>query len=420
MARTSIILRVLIASPTDVYEERNIIQDSIYEWNNSHSSIFNLFYEPVRWETHVVSEMGDEAQKLINKQIVESSDIVIGVFWSKLGSPTKTELSGSTEEIKEFIKKKKPASIYFSKKDLPNLDKLDVNQTEKLREFKEFCTKNGIIGEFDSNEDLKRRIYNLLTKLSHDFLVNENELKKENVQIIDYKDKELLKENVSINKFESGRGTYITSKITSRALDKEKIAKYVANTLIKDFDSVFLDAGSTVEILAEELFRKRKFLSVLTNNIGVFAAYSKRSSDESISVNEFIFTGGRYDPMYEAVFGQNTLLTFHDFSPTIVIVGVSGLRSNEGVFCHGYEEQQVKRLIWQKPTERRIIVADWSKIGLRDSHKFGEFDEFIRNTNEAIIVTTEPSSDYKNEIISHFNEQINQLDKLGIKILKVG
>jgi DeoR/GlpR family transcriptional regulator of sugar metabolism len=62
------------------------------------------------------------------------------------------------------------------------------------------------------------------------------------------------------------RGLYIRTKVQEQFDAKRIIAVHVATQYIKDFDAVLLDAGSTAEMIAEEMFAKRKFLSVLTNN----------------------------------------------------------------------------------------------------------------------------------------------------------
>ncbi len=49
----------------------------------------------------------------------------------------------------------------------------------------------------------------------------------------------------------------------------------VAKPYIKDFDAVLLDAGSTADMIAEEMFARCQFLSVLTNNMGAYAAYTR-------------------------------------------------------------------------------------------------------------------------------------------------
>lgn len=156
MSYGAVVYRVLVASPSDV-EERNLIRDIIYDWNIDYSCEKNIVLLPVLWETHVVPEMGGAPQDIVNKQIVENSDILVGVFWTKLGTPTEHAESGTVEEIKHFLEKGRPVLIYFSNKPVAPRE-IDSNQLEKLNAFKEFCKTRGIIGDYDSAEGLKSKL----------------------------------------------------------------------------------------------------------------------------------------------------------------------------------------------------------------------------------------------------------------------
>jgi len=46
------VLRVMSASPGDVADERRIVTEEIYRWNDAHSATRKLILQPVKWETH--------------------------------------------------------------------------------------------------------------------------------------------------------------------------------------------------------------------------------------------------------------------------------------------------------------------------------------------------------------------------------
>jgi len=58
--------------------------------------------------------MGDRPQAILNKQLGEISNILIGIFWTRLGTHTGQAESGTVEEIEEFMKAGKPVLLYFS------------------------------------------------------------------------------------------------------------------------------------------------------------------------------------------------------------------------------------------------------------------------------------------------------------------
>jgi Domain of unknown function (DUF4062) len=92
------VFRVLIASPSDVQAERELIVRVIQEWNDANAVERQVALLPVRWETHTTPELG-RPQEIINRQIVDSCDLLIGVFWTRIGSPTDEAESGTLEEI---------------------------------------------------------------------------------------------------------------------------------------------------------------------------------------------------------------------------------------------------------------------------------------------------------------------------------
>ncbi|QDT78419.1 hypothetical protein Mal35_18680 [Gimesia maris] len=134
------VINIMIVSPGDVQDERNIIEERIWAWNSKHSEEKRIFLHPLRWEKDSFSEVGEHPQNFINQQVVDRSDMAIAVFWSKIGTATENHKSGSVEELEKHVDENKPAMIYFSKKDLPQ--NYDREQFDKLSEFKrEYATK---------------------------------------------------------------------------------------------------------------------------------------------------------------------------------------------------------------------------------------------------------------------------------------
>ncbi|CAN2043949.1 Bacterial regulatory protein, DeoR domain protein [Candidatus Magnetomoraceae bacterium gMMP-1] len=225
------------------------------------------------------------------------------------------------------------------------------------------------------------------------------------------------------------RGQYYKAKMGTLPSEKNKIASYIVSEYIKDFDAVILDSGTTAELIAEEMFARRRFLSVLTNNMGAYASYTRAQaitkegeSDKgasSLHGNELLITGGRYVDVYEALLGGDTAKSMAQFTSNITIIAISGLRCDEGVFCHGEEEAVVKKILWEKPTDIRVIAADWSKIGKRDAHIFGPLKNFKNDAKKAVVVTCNPPDSIKTERREEFEEEISEMKRLNIEIVRL-
>jgi hypothetical protein len=110
------VLNVLIASPSDVNDERDAVTTAIHDWNavNAHPDTINILLYPIRWEAHSYPESGDRPQALLNRQIVARGDFLIGIFGARLGTPTGVAESGTIEEIEQFRKAGKYVALYFS------------------------------------------------------------------------------------------------------------------------------------------------------------------------------------------------------------------------------------------------------------------------------------------------------------------
>lgn len=155
--------RILIASPSDLAEEREAAVHAINEWNDLHAADERTVLLPVRWETHAFPEANVRPQAAINGQLVEQCDALIGMFWTKLGTSTGVASSGTVEEIDQFVAAGKPALLYFSTRPI-DPSTINLTQQRKLRSFKADTQKNALTGTFASPADLRRRLQGDLTR----------------------------------------------------------------------------------------------------------------------------------------------------------------------------------------------------------------------------------------------------------------
>lgn len=154
MAYLATVIPVMIASPGDVQEYRSIVRDVLHEWNYVNSVPSNAVMMPVGWETHSSPELGAAPQELINDRILEECDLLIGIFWTRLGTPTSKAKSGTTEEIQRHVAAGKPAMVYFCSAPA-SLDTVDPSQYSALKEFREWCKGQGLIESFANAADFQ-------------------------------------------------------------------------------------------------------------------------------------------------------------------------------------------------------------------------------------------------------------------------
>ena len=179
MSFKATVFKVMIASPSDVTAERNIIRDVLSEWNAINAEKNNIVLLPVSWESHSAPEMGDRPQAIINKQILKDSDLLVGVFWTRIGTDTGEYISGTVEEIEEHVKLGKPAMLYFSQAPVIP-DSVDQEQYGKLKEFKESCKEKGLFETYSDLNDFRNKFYRQLQLIlnKHEYFAIEAKINK--------------------------------------------------------------------------------------------------------------------------------------------------------------------------------------------------------------------------------------------------
>lgn len=100
--------------------------------------------------------MGDRPQALINRQVLRNCDLLVAIFWTRLGSPTGASASGTVEEIEEHLAAGKPAMIYFSAAPV-RPDSVNEEQYRALKEFRAKCQSRGLIEEFESLSEFREK-----------------------------------------------------------------------------------------------------------------------------------------------------------------------------------------------------------------------------------------------------------------------
>ncbi len=168
MFYTATIFKVMIASPSDVPAERASVRDLLSEWNIVHADAAKTVLLPIGWDTHSVPEMGDRPQAIINKQILRDCDLLVGVFWTRIGTATGDFASGTVEEIEEHIRAEKPVMLYFSA--VPVVaDSIDRSQYDQLQEFKRSCQSRGLYESYSNLTEFRTKLYRQLQmKLNRD------------------------------------------------------------------------------------------------------------------------------------------------------------------------------------------------------------------------------------------------------------
>ena len=156
MSFNATVFNVMIASPSDVPAERGIVREIVYEWNVEHADERSIVLLPVGWETHSAPDSSGPAQSIINRQVLENSDLLVGIFWTRIGTATEKFASGAVEEIETHIAAGKPAMLYFSEAPVAP-SQINNEQYQALEKFRESCKPRSLYFPFDGPADFKSK-----------------------------------------------------------------------------------------------------------------------------------------------------------------------------------------------------------------------------------------------------------------------
>ncbi len=186
-------IKVFLASPSGLEDERKHFKDIIWGFNENVAFKTKVVFIPV-----MVEQMtgGDgQAQGRINKQI-ECCDYCITMFWDNLGSPPEEDSPEGSESVtdgehRKAVKLKaegklKEAVIFFKKIPKRQLDdkgpalEIMLNYIEKRKKDSHFIT-------FDGKEQFEDKIWKHLTKWLLNFTVI-GDKKETPATVLDYED----------------------------------------------------------------------------------------------------------------------------------------------------------------------------------------------------------------------------------------
>lgn len=156
--------------------------------------------------------------------------------------------------------------------------------------------------------------------------------------------------------------------IRAQARRKEKRAiAGAAARLVTAGQTLFIDAGSTVSVLAEQL-STLSGLTVITNSFDVALKVDQAGSGERRR-NEIILLGGRLGEAVPATFGDKTVAEIFRHRADFAFLSPVGLHARYGAMSFDPREAEVARAMVDNAA-RTVILADSSKIGVASRVSF--------------------------------------------------
>lgn len=173
----------------------------------------------------------------------------------------------------------------------------------------------------------------------------------------------------------SGRySTYDENSISRKEKNREeklKIAKYAAE-LIEPGDFVYLDAGTTTELMID--FVSAKQVVFVTNAV----THAKKLAERGYTV---YLLGGEFKAVTEAIVGEEAVATLEKYNFTKGFWGTNGIHPKVGFSTPEVKEAMVKKKSMENCKEC-YVLADESKFNQISSVTFASFER-------ATVITTD-------------------------------
>jgi DeoR family fructose operon transcriptional repressor len=151
------------------------------------------------------------------------------------------------------------------------------------------------------------------------------------------------------------------------AAEKERIAKAAVDLLPGTGGSVVLDGGTTTSRLARFLPVDCQ-LTVVTNSVPVAARLAGTSG---LHIH---MLGGRIRGITQAAVGDEAVRTLEDLRVDVAFLGTNAFDAEHGLTTPHPDEAAVKRAM-VKAAAVVVVLADSSKAGRLDLHRFASFDQ---------------------------------------------
>lgn len=169
--RQAQILRIVVASPNDVMDERNILEEVAAELNRGIAKDRSLHIEISRWETDAFPGFHvDGPQGIIDFALnIEDCDLLIGIFWKRFGTPTKDAKSGTEHEFRKAYEAWKrnghpQIMFYFNEQNYSLKTKEQWEQLGQVIDFKTAFPEEGLFRSYTDKFEFEKLVRLNLTK----------------------------------------------------------------------------------------------------------------------------------------------------------------------------------------------------------------------------------------------------------------
>lgn len=151
-------------------------------------------------------------------------------------------------------------------------------------------------------------------------------------------------------------------------VEKEAIAQYVVNNIIKEGNTIILDIGTTTMAVAQLLARSNLRLNVVTNSL-ITANILLKNKNIDINV-----PGGKYDRFLDTFEFADSISYYNNIHADYFFMSCNGLTLDSG-FTVPQKVLAVTKGIIMEHVNKSIMLLDHTKIGKTAFYRACEFSK---------------------------------------------
>lgn len=156
--------------------------------------------------------------------------------------------------------------------------------------------------------------------------------------------------------------------------EKNRIGKAAA-TLVKDGDTIIVEAGTTIATFIKYLSGKRN-VRVVTNSTFIFP-YARMNPGLHLTI-----LGGEFRPLTETCGGPLTLSQLETFHVRRAFVGTDGFSLEHGLYADAVDQVEIIKKMYQQAETTTLLVdsSKYGKKGFVQTLSLTEIDLLITDT----------------------------------------
>ncbi len=171
-------IRLFVASPGDVLEEKDSLTAVKEELNSVYGRRHKFVIDVLDWRTHCYPAAG-RTQGVINAEIGEY-DIFLGIMWNRFGTPTGMAESGTKEEFdiayERWKSNNKLKILFYFSKALSGLDTTEeLEQRRKVLEFKKELESKLLAWEYSGPSEFPNIVRKHIANTIFDILEDQSQ-----------------------------------------------------------------------------------------------------------------------------------------------------------------------------------------------------------------------------------------------------